>query len=88
MLTAQERKEFRRVQQSRDIGKTRAVRRGEQRRRLRERPQEVDRSRDTWRAHALAAAHRVAQRAMEKPQRKNAALPTHQLNAIDTTDFF
>jgi hypothetical protein len=88
MMTAQERKDFRRVQKSRDIWKKRAVRRGEQRRRLRERHQEVDRSRETWRDHALAAEHRVAQLEIEHHQLKNAAMQTRQLNAIDNTNFF
>jgi hypothetical protein len=88
MMTAQERKDFRRVQKSRDIWKKRAVRRGEQRRRVRERHQEVDRSRETWRARALVAEQRVAQLAMEHHQRQNAAMQTRQLNAIDNTNFF
>jgi hypothetical protein len=44
-MTAQERKDFRRVQKSRNIWKKRAVKRGEDRRRIRQRYQEVDRSR-------------------------------------------
>jgi hypothetical protein len=88
MMTAQERKDFRRVQKSRDIWKKRAVRRGEQSRRLRERHQEVDRSRETWRDRALAAEHRVAQLEMENHQLKNAARQTRQLNTIDNTNFF
>ena len=48
MMTAQERKDFRRVQKSRDIWKKRAVRRGEDRRRIGQRRQEVDRSRNGW----------------------------------------
>jgi hypothetical protein len=88
MMTAQERKDFRRGQKSRDIWKQRAVRRGEQRRRVRERHQEVDRSRETWRARALVAEQRVAQLAMEHHQRQNAAMQTRQLNAIDNTNFF
>ena len=87
-MTAQERKDFRRVQKSRDIWKKRAVRRGEQRRRVRERHQEVDRSRETWRARALVAEQRVAQLEMEHHQRPNAAMQTRQLNAIDNTNFF
>ena len=61
MMTAQERKDFRRVQTSRAIWKKRAVRRGEDRRRLRERRQEVERSREAWRDRALAAEDRLAQ---------------------------
>jgi hypothetical protein len=41
MMTAQEHKDFRRVQTSRDSWKKRAVRRGEDRRRIRQRHQEV-----------------------------------------------
>jgi hypothetical protein len=55
-MTAQERKDFHRVQQSRDIWKKRAVSRGEDRRRLRERRQEVVSSREAWRERALGAA--------------------------------
>src|SRR3954449_7000597 len=58
MMTAQERKDFRRVQKSRDIWKKRAVGRGDDRRRLRERRKEVDCSREAWRARALAAENR------------------------------
>ena len=60
-MTAQERKDFRRVQESRETWKQRAVRRGEDRRRFRERRNEVDRSRQGWRERALAAEHRVEQ---------------------------
>ena len=55
-MTAQERKDFRRVQKSRDVWKKRAVGRGEDRRRFRERHKEVDWSRAAWRDRALAAA--------------------------------
>ena len=81
MMTAQERKDFRRVQTSRAVWKKRAVRRGEDRRRLRERHKEVDNSREAWRARAVAAEHRVEQLELE----------THQLpepTTIDTTHFF
>ena len=54
-MTAQERKDFRRVQKSREIWKKRAVKRGEDSRRLRDRRKEVDRSREVWRDRALAA---------------------------------
>jgi len=43
MMTAQERKDFRRVQKSREVWKKRAVKRGEQSRRLRDRRTEGDR---------------------------------------------
>ncbi len=49
MMNAQERKDFRRVQKSRDIWKKRAVDRGEDCRRLRERHKEVYGSREVWR---------------------------------------
>jgi hypothetical protein len=88
ILTAQERKDFRRVQQSRDVWKKRAVGRGEESRRLRDRRQEVERSRHTWRDRALAAEHRVAQLEIENHQLKSAALQARQLNAIDETNFF
>src|SRR5947208_16792411 len=61
MMTAQERKDFRRVQKSRDIWKKRAVRRGEDHRRIRQRHQEVDRSRTGWRERALEAENRTRQ---------------------------
>lgn len=55
-MTAQERKDFHRVQPSRALWKKRAVRRGDERRRLRERRQAVACRREAWRARALAAA--------------------------------
>jgi hypothetical protein len=88
MMTAQERKDFPRVQESRDMWKKRAVSRGEERRRVRERRKEVDRSREAWRARALAAEQRVAQLEIEHHQLKSAAMPAQQLNAIDNTSFF
>ena len=88
MMTAQERKDFHRVQESRDMWKKRAVGRGEERRRVRERRKEVDRSREAWRARALAAEQRVAQLEIEHHQLKSAAMPAQQLNAIDNTSFF
>jgi hypothetical protein len=88
MMTAQEHKDFRRVQESRDMWKKRAVSRGEERRRVRERRKEVDRSRAAWRDRALAAEQRVAQLEMEQHQLKSAAMQAHQLNAIDNTHFF
>ena len=88
MMTAQERKDCRRVQESRDIWKKRAVSRGEERRRFRERRKDVDRSREAWRDRALAAAQRVAQLESAHHQRKSAAMQARQLNAIDTTNFF
>ena len=88
MMNAQERKDFRRVQKSRDIWKKRAVGRGEDRRRLRERRKEVECSREAWRDHALAAEHRIEQLEIENHQLKNAATPARQPNAIDNTNFF
>ena len=87
-MTAQERKDVRRVQASREMWKKRAVSRGEERRRVRERRKEVDRSREAWRDRALAAEQRVAQLEIENQQLKSAALQAHQLNAIDNTHFF
>jgi len=72
MMTAQERKDFRRVQKSRDIWKKRAVRRGEDRRRIRQRHQEVDRSRTGWRERALEAENRTRQLEIEHHQLKSA----------------
>ena len=60
-MKAQERKDFRRVQESREMWKKRAVRRGEDKRRFRERRNEVARSRQGWRDRAMAAEHRVEQ---------------------------
>src|SRR3954471_9575407 len=65
MMTAQERKDCRRVQKSRAVWKKRAVRRGEDHRRLRERRKAVDSSREAWRERALAAAHRTRQLEIE-----------------------
>jgi hypothetical protein len=78
MMTAQERKGFRRVQTSRDIWKKRAVSRGEDRRRLRERRQEVERSRED----------RIAQLELEKHQLQHALTPASPPPAIDNTGFF
>jgi hypothetical protein len=88
MMTAQERKDFRRVQTSRDIWKKRAVSRGEDRRRLRGRRQEVERSREAWRDRALAAEDRIEQLELEKQQRKHAVTPASPPTAIDNTSFF
>ena len=87
-MTAQERQDCRRVQQSRDIWKKRAVRRGEDRRRIRQRPQEVDRSRTGWRARALEAEHRTRQLAMEHHQLKSALTRAPALPTINHTHFF
>ncbi len=88
MMTAQERKDFRRVQRSRDIWKKWAVGRGEESRRFRHRRKEVERSREAWRDRALAAERRVAQLEIEHQQLKSAAVQARQLNAIDHTNFF
>ena len=87
-MTAQERKDFRRVQKSRDIWKKRAVRRGEDSRRLRDRRKEVDRSREVWRDRALAAEHRVEQLEIENHQLKSALTRAPEPSIIDNTHFF
>jgi hypothetical protein len=88
MMTAQERKDFRRVQESRATWKKRAVRRGEDSRRFRERRQEVDRSRQGWRDRALAAEHRVDQLATENQQLTSALTRAPEPSTIDNTHFF
>ena len=87
-MTAQERKDFRRVQKSRETWKKRAVRRGEDRRRLKERHLEVDRSRQGWRDRALAAEHRVDELEVENDQLKNALTRTPPPATINNTHFF
>jgi len=88
MMTAQERKDFRRVQASREIWKKRAVRRGEDRRRFRERRNEVARSRQGWRDRALAAEYRVEQLAIENRQLHSALTRAPAPSTIDHTPFF
>jgi len=88
MMTAQERKDFRRVQKSRDIWKKRAVRRGEDRRRIRQRHQEVDRSRTGWRERALEAENRTRQLEIEHHQLKSALTRAPELPTINNTHFF
>src|SRR5207245_11017502 len=85
MMTAQERKDFRRVQKSRDIWKKRAVGRGEDSRRLRERRKEVDRSREAWHDRALDAEHRIDQLEIENHQLKSALTQASQTTTIDNT---
>ena len=87
-MTAQERKDFRRVQKSRDTWKKRAVGRGEESRRLRERRKEVDLSREAWRERALVAENRVAQLEIENHQLKSALTRAPEPTRIDNTDFF
>ncbi len=87
-MTAQERKDFQRVQKSREVWKKRAVGRGEDRRRIQERRKEVDRSREAWRARALDAEHRIDQLAIENHQRKSALTQASQPTTIDNTHFF
>lgn len=87
-MTAQERKDFRRVQESRETWKKRAVRRGEDRRRFRERHHEVDRSRQGWRDRALAAEQRVAQLEGEHHQLHSALTRALEPSPIDNTLFF
>jgi hypothetical protein len=88
MMTAQERKDFRRVQESRETWKKRAVRRGEDRRRLKERRNEVDRSRQGWRDRALAAEHRVEQLEVENHQLQSALTRVPEPSTIDNALFF
>ena len=88
LMTAQERKDFRRVQQSRDIWKKRAVGRGEDRRRLRERRKEVDGSREVWRDRALDAEHRIDQLEIENRQLKSALTRVPPPSPIDNSHFF
>ena len=88
MMTAQERKDFRRVQTSRDIWKKRAVRRGEDRRRLGQRRQEVDRSRSGWRERALEAEHRTRELEIENHQLQSALSRAPAVPTIDNTHFF
>ncbi len=87
-MTAQERKDFRRVQKSRDIWKKRAVSRGEDRRRFRDRRKEVAHSREAWRDRALAAEHRIEALEIENHQLKSALMQTPQPTTIDNTLFF
>ena len=87
-MTAQERKDFHRVQKSHDIWKKRAVSRGEDRRRLRDRRKEVEHRREAWRERALAAEHRIEQLEIENHQLKNAVMPATHPSAIDNTNFF
>ena len=87
-MTAQERKDFRRVQKSRDIWKKRAVSRGEDRRRLRQRRQEVDRSREAWRERALHAENSTQQLEIENHQLQSALTRAPQPSTIDNTHFF
>ena len=87
-MTAQERKDFRRVQKSRDIWKKRAVGRGDDRRRLRERRQEVDGRREVWRDRALAAANRTRALASETHQLQSALTRAPEPTTIDTTHCF
>lgn len=88
MMTAQERKDFRRVQKSRDIWKKRAVRRGEDRRRIRQRHQEVDRSRTGWRERALEAENRTRQLEIEHHQLTSALTRAPEIPTINNTHFF
>ena len=87
-MTAQERKDFRRVQKSRAIWKKRAVGRGDDSRRLRERRKEVDCSREAWRDRALAAENRTRELAMENHQLKSALRRVPEPTIIDNTHFF
>jgi hypothetical protein len=88
MMTAQERQDFRRLQKSRDIWTKRAVRGGEDRRRLGQRRQEVDRSRSDWRERALEAENRTWQLEIENHQLKSALRRAPAFPTIDNTHFF
>jgi hypothetical protein len=87
-MNAQERKDFRRVQKSRDTWKERAVGRGEDKRRIRERHKEVERSREAWRDRALCAETRVEQLEMENQQLKRAIERVRQPTEVDNQLFF
>ena len=87
-MTAQERKDVRRVQTSRDIWKKRAVSRGADRRRFRERRHAVERRREAWRDRALAAEDRIEQLELEQHQRKHAVTLASPPTAIDNSSFF
>ena len=87
-MTAQERQDVRRVQESRAMWKKRAVRRGEARRRFRERRNAVDRRRQGGRDRALAAAQRVAQLEAEPHQRTSALTRAPEPSRIDHPLFF
>lgn len=86
-MNAQERKDFRRVQQSRDVWKKRAVSRGDDHRRSRERRKEVERSRAGWRDRALTAEQRIAQLESAPHQPHSPITPARQPHAIDHTHF-
>jgi hypothetical protein len=88
MMTAQERKDCRRVQQSRDLGKKRAVGRGEESRRLRERRTEGDCSREAGRDRALAADNRTRELAIDNHQLQSALTRVPEPTPIDNTHFF
>ncbi len=87
-MTAQDRKDFRRFQKSRVVWKKRAVGRGEDRRRLRERRKEIDYSREAWRDRALAAEDRTRQLEIENHQLKSALAQVPQPTPIDNAHFF
>jgi hypothetical protein len=87
-MNAQERKDFRRVQKSRDTWKERAVGRGENNRRIRERHKEVERSRETWRDRALAAESRAEQLEIENQQLRRAIEQAGQPPEVDKQLFF
>ncbi len=87
-MTAQERKDCRRVQKSRAIWKKRAVDRGDDSRRLRERRKEVDCSREAWRDRALAAENRSRELEIETHQLKSALTRAPEPTTIDNAHFF
>ncbi len=70
------------------MSKKRAVSRGEDHRRSRERRKEVERSRAAWRARALTAEQRMAPLARAPHQLHSALTQARQPHAIDHTHFF
>jgi hypothetical protein len=87
-MNAQERKDFRRVQPSRALWKKRAVSRGEDSRRSKERRKAVERSREAWRDRARAAEQRIEQLEIAPHQLNSALTQARPPQAIDHTPFF
>lgn len=87
-MNAQERKDFRRIGDGRNVWKERAVIRGEENRRLKERRKEVERSREAWRGRALAAEGKIERLEEENQRLKSAVVQTRKANQIDNQNFF
>ncbi len=87
-MNAQERKDLRRLHKTRDTWKERAVGRGEDKRRIRERRKEVEHSREAWRDRALCAETRVEQLEIENQQLKRAIERAAQPTEVDNQLFF